>query len=322
MKKTFITHATEKYVQVCLNLVKSIRTFSDTHIIVYLIDTNPDDCQAFYNFNNVEVVFLNLGIDEPENYIVMDNGNFYIDRTNLRSFYVLSAKVTAMKKSLESGWDLVCYLDSDCIATPMVDDLFEWSQNITDFPIGTKGIHEYMMLVKNGNLIGNPFEHTWPSADNTKCLEWPLMEFMGINPNKRGQYRTTGIMLLNKNCLDFVNLWESVCDLLPKITDIVKYAPYHEETIYNVLTWRNNDTGFPLCYINIGDGVNTVLDFYNTEHENNKLVNYDVKNIKTHFYKIPEDKKNVKVLHGEKKKDEVDKIINYLIELNKNEYFK
>jgi len=322
MKRTFITHATEKYVDICVNLVKSIREFSDTNIIVYLIDTNQESYNKFKDFKSVEVVFLDLGIDEPDNYIYTENGNFYVDRTNLRTFYVLSAKVLSMKKSLESGWDLVCYLDSDCIATPMVDDIFDWSKNITTFPIGTNGIHEYMMLVQNNNLIGNPFEHTWPSADNTKCLEWPLMEFMDLKPENRGQYRTTGIMLMNKDCIPFISLWEKVCNLLPQITNIIKYAPFHEETIYNVMTWKINDTGFPLCYINLGEGLNTVKDFYNTNHKTNSLVDYNENDTKTHFYKIPEDKKNVKVLHGEKNKNEVDKIINYLKELNNNGYFK
>ena len=55
-----------------------------------------------------------------------------------------------MQKALEEGWEEVCYLDSDCIATPIVDELFDWSTNITNYPLATEGIHQYVMFTENG----------------------------------------------------------------------------------------------------------------------------------------------------------------------------
>ena len=51
------------------------------------------------------------------------------------------------------------------------------------------------------------------------------------------------------------------------------------------------------------------------------LVNYDDNDFTTHFYKIPDDKRDVKVLHGEKMTLEVNKMLYYLKELNYNGYF-
>lgn len=49
---------------------------------------------------------------------------------------------------------------------------------------------------------------------------------------------------------------------------------------------------------------------------------FDDDDYRTQFYKIPNDKRDVKVLHGEKVTSECDKIILYLKELEKNGYFK
>ena len=84
----------------------------------------------------------------------------------------------------------------------------------------------------------------------------------------------------------------------------------------------NEPTLDPIIYINLNNGLETVKDFYTVERKLNHIVNYIDNDLSTHFYKIPEDKKNVKVLHGEKSTLEVDKIVYYLKELNENGYFK
>ena len=321
MKRVYITHATEKYLPVAHNLATSVRSFSDIPLIVYCIDVKKKDTYIFQNLENVYTEILELNVDKPTDFLDSSSGNFYVPRHDSRTFNVLAAKVLAMKHALESGWEEVCYLDSDCIATPIVDELFDWSTNITNFPIATKGIHEYMILYDGGNTTGNPFEGCWPEMDHTLTLEWPLMQFMGVPPKERGVYRTTGIMLMNKNCLEFINIWWDLCRVLPKITDIKKIAPYQEETVYNVLYWKWGDSGFPLCYVNLDNGFETTKDFYTREMDGSYLINYDEKDFSTHFYKIPDDKRDVKVLHGEKRSTEINKIVYYLNQIKYAGYF-
>ena len=321
MKKVFITHATEKYLPVAHNLVTSLRTFSEIPIVIYCVDVQLKDTYIFQNIENVYTEILTLNVDKPDNFPLSPTGNFYVDRHDARSFNVLSAKVLAMKHALESGWDEVCYLDSDCIATPLVDELFDWSSNVTNFPIATKGIHDYMILFENGETMGNPFEGCYPDMDMTKTLEWPLMKFMGMLPSDRGVYRTTGIMLMNQNCLEFINIWWDLCKVLPKITNIKKIAPFQEETVYNVLYWKWGDSGFPLCYVNLDKGFETVKDIYTGDNEIGYLVNYVEEDPLTHFYMIPEEKRNIKVLHGEKTTTEMKKIVYYLNQIKYNGYF-
>ena len=321
MNKVYITHATEKYLTVAHNLASSIRAFSDIPVVVYCVDVKQKDTYIFQNIENVYTEILDLGLDKPTDFPTSPTGNFYVDRHDARSFNVLSAKVLAMKHALKSGWDEVCYLDSDCIATPIVDELFDWTTNITNFPIGTKGIHDYMIIFEQGSYMGNPFEGCYPAMDFTQTLEWPLMQFMGMSPTDRGIYRTTGIMLMNQNCLDFINIWWDLCKVLPKISNIKKIAPFQEETIYNALYWKWGNSGFPLCYVNLDNGLETVKDFYTRKMDGSYLINYDEGDFTKHFYKIPDDKRDVKVLHGEKTTSEMNKIVYYLNQIKYDGYF-
>jgi len=305
MKRCYITHVTKDYLEVALNLAKSIKLFSEIPLIIYCVNFNDDSL----NKENIRNIKLDLTESSEQDYVHSDSGNFFINRDSERIFKILSAKTIAMEMSLEEGWDEVCYLDSDCLATTMVDELFDWCDKIEDYPIATEGIHEYMIRIFNGIQFGNPFEFTWPTPDNKLCLEWPLMNFLELNENQRGRYRTTGIMLMNQKCLSFIKTWKELCYILPKLVNLKRYAPYHEETVYNVLSWKKSNVGFPLCYVNISNGLETVKDFYTNHNESYFDGN---------FYKIPEDKRNIKVLHGEKRPFEVNIILNFLIKYNEN----
>jgi hypothetical protein len=320
MNKVYITHATKTYLRVAHNLAKSIREFSELPIVIYCVDTEIKDTYIFQDIKDVFVEILILGIKEPEEYNVNESGNIYVDRKNLRTYDVLSAKINAIKHALDSGWDEVCYLDSDCLATPLVDEIFGWSSNLDDYPLATRGIYEYMIVFENEKSMGNPF--TDSGFDAKLCLEWPLMNLMCIEPAERGVYKTTNVILTNQNCRKFVNVWLDFCKLLPNITDLTRITPFHEETVFNALTWRKQSSSLPLCYINISHGLDTVKDFYTTEENLGNLRHYNEEDYRTHFYKIPNDKRDIKVLHGEKVTAESDRIISYLKELKENGYFK
>lgn len=314
MKKAYITHATENYLDVVLNLAKSLSLFSDIPLVVYFIDSDEDKISiSTKDFSNVIPRHINLNLEKTseKDYLFSENGNYYAERLNPKIYNILCGKTIAMEMALEEGWDEICYLDSDCLATPLVDELFQWSYLIEDYPLATQGIHEYMIIIEDGKQIGNPFEFSWPVPDHKLCLEWPLMSFLDLGPDKRGTYRTTNVMLANQNCKPFIKTWKDFCYLLPRLVDTNKYAPYHEETVYNVLSWKKTNVGIPLCYINLGEGIETVKHFYSDEAKEGTLRWSDT-DYSQNFYMIPGDKRNVKVLHGEKRKSEVDLILNLI----------
>lgn len=315
MERTFITHVTENYLEGAHNLAKSLDIFSEIPLIVYLLDPEQDRSEEFKKYKNVEIREIFLGLDKPieSDYYYTKEGNFY-SQAGDRIYRIISAKTLAIEKALIEGWQEVCYLDSDCIATSMVDDLFAWSDLITDFPIANEGIHQYMIMAENGVQRGNPFENSWPIADHKLCIEWHLMNFLDMEENQRGTYRTTNIVMANQKCLDFVRVWRKFCEVLPDLVDVKKHAPFHEETVYNVLSWRNTDVGLPLSYINLGEGLDTVKHFYSKEAIEGTL-RWDEHDLSQNFYRIPDNKRNVKVLHGEKRTSEVDLILEYLKKL-------
>jgi hypothetical protein len=323
-RKTYITHVTRDYLEVALNLAKSVSLFSDLPLIVYCINLQEEDKQRFNEYDNVQLRNIDLDISErtSEDYTSVDSGNFYVNRYSARIYSILCAKTIAMEMALEEGFDEVCYLDSDCLATPLVDELFNWMPIVTDYPIATQGIHEYMIWIENGVQHGNPFAGgSWPIADNKFCLEWPLMSFLEVGENERGAYRTTGIMLMNQKCLPFIKTWRELCFILPKLVNLKKYATYHEETIYNVLSWKKTNQGFPLCYVNLGEGLETVKHFYSDEAVEGKA-RWSNEDTSQNFYRIPDNKRDTKVLHGEKRTSEVNLILDYLVEINNNNFFK
>lgn len=326
MKRAFITHATENYLDIAKNLATSIELFSKFPIIVCGVNCSPEAAHFFKGMEKVLFRNLDLELDEDnsDNFTHQGNGNFYVTRENPKIYKILCAKTAAIQLALEEGFEELCYLDSDCIASPIIDEMFDWMPIVKDYPICTEGIHQYMIIVEsNGFERGNPFEGCWPETDLTKTLEWPLMQFLEMPAESRGTYRTTNIILCNSSCLNFIKTWKEFCFLLPKLKiSLSRIAAFHEETIYNVLSWKKTNEGFPLCYINLRDGIQTVRHFYEEGHPGfSTWMSEENKDYSLNFYRIPPSKRDIKVLHGEKRTEEFLKILDYLKHLQESNYF-
>ena len=297
--RAFITHTTENYEHITFNLIKSIKKYSKNNIIVYTIDYNgSDELQK-----EVKCIRLNLNLPKLDTFGFVDdvNGNSYVNRQHIRSYLTLGAKVDVMLDA-STYIDEWVYIDSDSIANKNIDDLFDYCKLITEFPLATLGPHEYVLLVKSdGSFVGNPFWKEDGSTDYENALEWPLMRFMGLQPNQRSHYRTTNILVGNSKVKDFLKTWRDTKNILPKIVSLRNVVPYHEETIYNVLTWKINPNheSLPISYINV-DGASTLVHFFNTKVTEDTFVKV--------FYTIPKNKNHIKVFHGEKRQTEIDKM--------------
>jgi autotransporter strand-loop-strand O-heptosyltransferase len=303
MSKYFITHTTKNYEEITLNLIKSLKKYSSNPIRVYTIDYNAEN-----NLRELaECVRLDLNLPEiSKNDFVLENGNSYVKRESLRTFFTLSAKIDSLIHASESGIEKWVYLDSDCLANYNVDDLFDYSERVGEYPLATLGPLEILLVRgKDGMFRGNPWWKNDGTYDPEATLEWPLMKFFQMESNQRGDYCTTNIIVGSSKNLPFLNLWRSTRDVIASLPDFFEYAPLHEETIYNVLCWRNFDFSktIPLSYVNVVDS-STVEHFFQTEVEAD-----------THFstfYKVPSDKNKIKVFHGEKRNEEVLKIFDLI----------
>ena len=290
LKQAYITHTTDNYEQITINLVNSISSFSDKPIVVYTIDyTATEALKSIATCIRLDLELPKLSGDD-----FLGDGIKYVNRSTYRTYKALSSKIDCMLHACDFIEEWV-YLDGDCIANHNVDDLFDWCTSADEYPLATKGPQQYVLLVRDGELIGNPFiddTANEQTKDNTKCLEWPLMDYFGMDVNQRStQYRTTNILAGSNKNKEFLETWRMHKEVLPTKVDPVKFMPFHEETIYNVLVWQRTDRGLPMVYINV-EGPETVDHFFNTITKSDVLV--------SEFYKLPQHKKNIKVLKNKK----------------------
>jgi autotransporter strand-loop-strand O-heptosyltransferase len=306
--RSFITHTTENYEHITLNLVKSIKKYSNYNIIVYTIDYDGSD--TLKKETNCVRLDLDLPSLDDSSFVSDVNGNSYVNRQQIRTYLTLGAKIDVML-SASSTVDEWVYIDSDSIVNKNVDDLFDYCDKITEFPLASLGPYEYVLTTNSdGTLLGNPYWREDNTVDNENTLEWPLMKFMGMNPNQRSYYRTTNILVGNSKTKNFLETWKDFKDILPKIVSLKTIAPFHEETLYNVLIWKINPhhEGLPISYINV-NGANTLNHFFKFEPKKITIVE--------HFYTIPKNKNDVKVFHGEKRQSEINKMFDIIDNLDK-----
>jgi hypothetical protein len=314
MKRTYVSITTENYHYLTLWLIRSLKKFSDLDINIFCINYHPEDNQLEMprgvNFHRIDYELY----EEGENFQDTKGGNFYVNRRNPRSFQVMTRKSEACLRVLNMGYDEACYIDGDSIACPNIDEIFDYSGKIENIPLATKGPHEFVMVPDDAGVMrGNPFEDCWPECDLTKTLEWPLMQFLQVKPEQRDEYRTGNLFIFNQECKKFFVILEEFLNVMWKVVDVYHYSPFQDETPMNVLIWKYGGGGLPMSYININEGFKTAKHFFDTNVEKDTLSG--------DFYKIPKDKRTIKVLHGEKREQEIEKIIQHLDTLKEKGYF-
>jgi autotransporter strand-loop-strand O-heptosyltransferase len=295
-KRAFITHTTDNYEGTTINLVNSLRASSNEEVIVYTIDYTASDALK----SIATCVRLDCGIPNLEESDFTTGKIQYVNRESIRTYLALSAKIDAML-DVSTYVDEWVYLDGDCLVNNNIDDLFNYSKT-SHYPLATLGPQQYVMMVKDGQLLGNPFSDEYGNGrDNTKCLEWPLMEHLGVSADLRSNnYKTTNVLAGGSQCIKFLTEWKELKDTLPSVLEMKKYMPFHEETIYNVMVWADGDQYMPMVYINI-EGPETVEHFFNNTTEEDVFI--------TPFYKLPADKSQIRIFHGEKRTEEANTII-------------
>ena len=297
----FITHTTENYEEITLQLAKSINKYSKHELIVYTIDYEGSD--KLKSFAICKRIDLNLP-ELNKNDFIEQHGNSYVSRESVRTFLALGGKIDAMIEACDSQIDNWVYIDSDCIANTNIDDIFSYCNEVESFPLASLGPYEFILLTNpDGSVKGNPFWKNDNSVDLKNTLEWPMMDFFNMKPEQRGQYHTTNILVGTKHVKPFLEVWRDCKNLFPKITNVYNVSPLQEETIYNVLTWRIKDKGLPMVYVNV-KGADTVKHFLETNTDQDIFV--------SEYYKLPKDKNKIIAFHGEKRIEEIEKMFDLI----------
>lgn len=284
----YIYHATENYFDIVKTSIKSIREYSNYPVIVYLVNSN----KKIEDIPNVVCLNLQLELQNKDNRYVEENGNFYINRSSSEIYKIVTQKAIIVKHALENfNLEQVAYIDSDSIATPYIENIFNLYQE-SDYPYFTKGIYDYLSYNGRG---GNFLPDT---------LEYEVCKLFKLDQYKRVDscYRQSGYFVASKSCIPFLEEWNWMCNHPFILKDTNYYCPFHEETILNPLLWdREFKNGLPLVYVN---------GTLNTIDEVNQIGFSGKENPVRQWLTIPDKKENLLFYHGEKRVPVMEQMIN------------
>jgi autotransporter strand-loop-strand O-heptosyltransferase len=270
-EKAYVLYANASYFDTVLSCVKSIKTFSDVPVIVYMLNSKLKiDGALTINWEcDVDIIHKQK----------------YIDRTNDKVYKLLIQRPLIVKDALMNHAKSVAYIDADSVATKYVDNIFTMFDNKSVHPYFVEGMYEYLLINGKGGAINK--------NDLSTTLEHPACELFNVNQYVRQKYRQTGYFVSGQNCIEFLDEWYNMCIHPEVLAHHTHYAPYHEETIVNVLLWKKNiHIGLPYIYIN--GSYDTINEVYDTIGFNGK------DNTVREWVKIPKTKSNLLFFHGEK----------------------
>ena len=301
-EKSYVLCSTENYIDILTECVKSIREFSKIPILVYLINSN-----RVIDVENTTTIRwdCNLGQISDDLYVKNDE-NFYIKRENPTVYKILTQRPMIIKDALEKRAKTVCYVDSDSIATPLVDTIFSYYDENSFHPYFVEGIYEFLIFNGRGG-IGPSSNGTWDST-----LEHSTCELFNVDQSVRKNYRQTGYFVSGQNTYDFLDEWYWMCNNPKVLKNNELYAPFNEETIANVLLWKYKiNKGLPYIYVN--GTLDTVKKMY-TEVE---YKGSNVRNFLDSWLRAPEEKNHLLFFHGEKNPEKMKKMVDEIKKYNK-----
>jgi glycosyltransferase involved in cell wall biosynthesis len=288
--KAYVLYANEKYFDIVSMAAKSIREFSELPIIVYLINSDLK-----VDLENTLTVRWDYSLEEDEEMYEYSNSTFYINRSSSKLYNLVKERPQIVRDALVNYAKVVAYVDSDSIATPYIDRIFNLYPPNTSYPYFTEGIYDWMTIGNRGGADSR--------EDLSTTLEHPACELFNINQYVRDKYRTTNLFVAGQNTTEWLEEWYWMCNH-PKILKKPEwYAVYQEETIANILLWKYKQlNGLPYVYTNGDAGI--VDEIYN------KLGFTGYHQYVRHWFKIPNCKEDLLVFHGEKRIDIMQEMIN------------
>jgi hypothetical protein len=279
-EKAYLLYADDSYfdlVQIC---AESIRKFSDIPILVYMLNSD----KKITDIEDTKTIRWDCDVKH------LKQRSEYIDRSNKSIYKLLIQRPLITKHALENYAETIAYVDSDSVASPYVDNIFTFYNDESSYPFFTEGIFDYLHIHGRGGAESR--------SDLSTTLEHPACELFNVNQYVRNRYRQTGYYVAGQKTIDFLSEWHWMCNHPAILKNHNYYAPFHEETILNVLMYKRMAFGgLPYCYIN---GLHKELEF--TGHDN--LIGT--------WIKVPSHKEHLLFYHGEKNIEKIKEFINQL----------
>ena len=287
MRRAYVVYGTEAYLPTMEQCALSITAVSDIPVLVYLLSDKFDS--DYYIDKNVTVIPWQINLSENDLYKDDGNGNFYIKRGKKDIYNILTERIAIIEDALLNRADTVVYVDSDSVATENIDRIFHM-YNGEPYVLATDGIYDWMFYEGRGACETR--------EDMTGTTEYNACQLFNVDQSVRTTYRTTNLFIAGEPALPFIAEWKAMSKH-PKILENREfYAPYHEETLLNVLLWKYNYVdGLPYLYMN--GSVEETNGLYNEY----KFLGwaYHLKE----WHRIASHKEDVLVIHGEKRVDKM-----------------
>ena len=216
--------------------------------------------------------------------------NDYIDREDKQIYKLLIERPKIVKDALKYA-DVVAYVDTDSVASPYVDRIFDYYNGADIYPFFTAGIYDYLIINGRGGAASRDEMHT--------TLEYEACKLFNVDQKiSRENYRQTGYFVCGQKSIWFLEEWAWMCNHPRILEDNAKYASFNEETIMNIARWKYRfDRGMPLVYVN---GLRKGLEFKGYEY------------FMGEWFKVPAQKDDLLFYHGEKDINKINEFIEYL----------
>jgi autotransporter strand-loop-strand O-heptosyltransferase len=275
-EKAYVLYADDSYFDLVDACCRSIRNFSTYPIYVYMLNSD----------NKVEVentITIRWDCDVKNSVKRKD----YIDRADKDIYKLLIERPKITKDALINYADTVAYIDTDSVASPYVDRIFDFYDYNSTCPYFVEGVYDYLHINGRGGADSRD--------DLSTTLEHPACDLFGINQYVRERYRQTGYYVAGQKTIDFLDEWYWMCNHPKILANHEWYAPYHEETIMNVLLYKRLVfNGLPCIYVN---GLHNNLEFTGEAR------------IDGNWLRIPAKKEDLLFYHGEKNIDKINLFI-------------
>ena len=273
IQKVYVLYATSAYLETVTACVASLNKFSKIPVHVYTVNFHA-------NIPGAKTIYWECDTD-------VNSNSAYIDRLDSKIYRLLIQRIMIVLDALSYA-NTVTYVDSDSVATPYVDSIFSYLPAESTHPYFVEGIYDYLQINGRGGAENKD--------DLSTTLEHPACVLFDVDQKVRDRYRQTGYFVVNQHCIEFLNEWWWMCNHPEILKNPQYYAPYHEETIVNVLLWKKKIfDGLPYIYINGGvdivDRVFTKLKI-NGQHVESWL-------------KMPNKKEHLLFFHGEKNRNQM-----------------
>ena len=228
-ERAYILYCTESYAETTQACVDSIKAFSKIPIYVYMFGSDRKiDGATTIKWGEIDY---------------NTKQNKYIDRKDENLYPIMMKRPSVVLDCLTNYAKTIAYVDSDSVATQFVDGIFDLYPYNEKHPYFVHGIYDWLTIDGKGGAESYD--------DLTKTLEHQACLLFNVDQRVRREYRQTGYFVAGQWSLDFIREWKRMCEHIDVRQFPTKYAPYHEETIANVLLWKKKIfTGLPYIYVN------------------------------------------------------------------------